>query len=284
MTRGKTGKPGGSGGSRSRATRTSSPPRVPPRPDARRDDKPTYYDNVHVSFSCFAAGTPVHTLERPAADRIVQDRRPGLEPRTLAPGHLATSPSWPRSHNKPARLLKISLGQEAIRATGIHRFWKVGHGWVMARDLKPGDALRALGGVAVGQGRGARSRRAGLQPQGDAGSELLRRSAGYAGSRQQSGRACAPTVRRHLRAARDEPRVVHAHYHVSTVQQDARRKGGRRVFRLDRRHPGGCEDALSPCRSLWSQLIRAVFHLRTRRSCIHERGLQNGGRLDHGCS
>jgi hypothetical protein len=44
--------------------------------------------------------------------------------------------------------LKISLDQEVVRATGIHRFWKVGHGWVMARDLKPGDALRALGGVA----------------------------------------------------------------------------------------------------------------------------------------
>ena len=50
-------------------------------------------------------------------------------------------------HNKPDRLLKISLDQEVIRATGIHRFWKAGHGWVMARDLKPGDALRAWVGL-----------------------------------------------------------------------------------------------------------------------------------------
>ena len=33
-------------------------------------------------------------------------------------------------------------------ATGIHRFWKAGRGWVMARDLKPGDEIRTLGGVA----------------------------------------------------------------------------------------------------------------------------------------
>jgi hypothetical protein len=38
---------------------------------------------------------------------------------------------------------------EEISVTGIHRFWKVAHGWVMARDLKPGDRLRVLGGVAV---------------------------------------------------------------------------------------------------------------------------------------
>ena len=34
-------------------------------------------------------------------------------------------------------------------ATGIHRFWKAGRGWVMARDLQVGDSLRVLGGVAT---------------------------------------------------------------------------------------------------------------------------------------
>ncbi len=34
-------------------------------------------------------------------------------------------------------------------ATGIHRFWKAGKGWTMARDLKAGDPVRTLGGVAT---------------------------------------------------------------------------------------------------------------------------------------
>jgi Pretoxin HINT domain len=51
--------------------------------------------------------------------------------------------------NKPDRLIEIDLGTEVIRATEIHRFWKAGEGWVAARDLKPGDILRALGGIAV---------------------------------------------------------------------------------------------------------------------------------------
>ena len=37
-------------------------------------------------------------------------------------------------------------GGETIVATGIHRFWKAGVGWVMARDLKPGDPVRTLDG------------------------------------------------------------------------------------------------------------------------------------------
>jgi hypothetical protein len=52
-------------------------------------------------------------------------------------------------HNKPTSTLRLDLGTESIVATLIHRFWKAGHGWVMARDLKADDALRALGGIAT---------------------------------------------------------------------------------------------------------------------------------------
>ena len=124
----------------------------PPAPCARQDltlvgTKPTYDDNVHVSFSCFAAGTPVRTLSGLRSIESVQtgDQVLSQDPCT---GVLSYEPVVVAVHNKPDRLLKISLDQEVVRATGIHRFWKVGHGWVMARDLKPGDALRALGGVA----------------------------------------------------------------------------------------------------------------------------------------
>ena len=63
-------------------------------------------------------------------------------------------------------------------ATGIHRLWKAGKGWTMARDLKPGDILRTLGGTAavksVVRGEGP----AGLQPPGRRRRELLRGRSG----------------------------------------------------------------------------------------------------------
>jgi hypothetical protein len=43
--------------------------------------------------------------------------------------------------------LRLAIGGESIVATGIHRFWKAGKGWTMARELKPGDRLRMVGGT-----------------------------------------------------------------------------------------------------------------------------------------
>jgi hypothetical protein len=51
-------------------------------------------------------------------------------------------------HNPPSPTLKLRLGGETLVATGIHRFWKAGSGWTMARDLKPGDTVRTVGGSA----------------------------------------------------------------------------------------------------------------------------------------
>ena len=64
-------------------------------------------------------------------------------------GELKYQPILTAYHNPPNATLRIDLGNETIVATGIHRFWKAGRGWVMARELKPGDALRTLGGLAV---------------------------------------------------------------------------------------------------------------------------------------
>jgi hypothetical protein len=50
-------------------------------------------------------------------------------------------------HNAPSALLKLRIGPETLLATGIHRFWKVGKGWTMARDLVPGDVVRTIGGA-----------------------------------------------------------------------------------------------------------------------------------------
>jgi len=75
----------------------------------------------------------------------------GAGPPPETPGRLSYVPVLRPFHNKPSPTFKIDLGADSVVATGIHRFWKAGHGWAMARDLKPGDVLRTVGGtVRVG--------------------------------------------------------------------------------------------------------------------------------------
>ena len=120
----------------------------------RTQSKPTFTDVVVFSAepprthsACFAAGTPVHTIDGPRAiDQLqVGDRVLSQDTTT---GALSFQPVVAVHHNKPAPTLKLSLGGESLTATGIHRFWKAGQGWVMARDLKPGDVVRTVGGTA----------------------------------------------------------------------------------------------------------------------------------------
>jgi hypothetical protein len=100
-----------------------------------------------VVLSCFGAGTPVQTREGsvPIESVKVGDQVLAQDVRT---GALSYQPVLAVFHNPPTAPLKVTLGDESVVATGVHRFWKAGHGWVMARDLKVGDALRTLGGVA----------------------------------------------------------------------------------------------------------------------------------------
>jgi hypothetical protein len=120
-----------------------------PPPEARQDwtasdYKPIYMDIQHTS--CFAADTPVFTLAgpRPIQSLAIGDQVLSQDPETGALNYQAVVAAL---HNPPAMVYKIKLGQDVIKATDIHRFWKAGSGWVMARDLKPGDRLRALSGV-----------------------------------------------------------------------------------------------------------------------------------------
>jgi hypothetical protein len=63
-------------------------------------------------------------------------------------GALSFQPIVEVFHNRPSPCLRITLGGEAIVVTGIHRFWRPGQGWVMARELRPGDAVRTYEGLA----------------------------------------------------------------------------------------------------------------------------------------
>jgi hypothetical protein len=103
---------------------------------------------IAVRHSCFGAGTLVRTLDGSTA---IEKLRAGDLVLTQGPktGELKYQPVVTAYHNPPNATLRIDLVSETIVATGIHRFWKAGKGWVMARELKPGDALRSLAGLVV---------------------------------------------------------------------------------------------------------------------------------------
>jgi hypothetical protein len=138
-----------------------------PPPDT---EKPDYYEDVPLEYqpqavpvlvaapqpaaieivrhSCFGAGTPVQTINGP---RPIESLRFGDQvlSQHAKTGELRYQPLLAVFHNPPNATLRIELPSDSIIATGIHRLWKSGRGWVMARDLKPGDALRTLDGISV---------------------------------------------------------------------------------------------------------------------------------------
>jgi hypothetical protein len=127
-------------------TATSAPPR--PRDVDREASlasavKPT----ARARFAAFGAGTSVATKLGP---RPVEDLRAGDEvlTRDSATGALGYSPVLTILHAPPGPALAIAAGDEALVATEIERLWVAGRGWVMARDLKPGDILRTVTGTA----------------------------------------------------------------------------------------------------------------------------------------
>ena len=115
----------------------------------KTEDKALGFSNIRVlgHTACFGAGTLVRTLSglRPIETIKLGDRVLAQDTKT---GALSYQPVLAARHNPPSPTLRISIAGEAITTTGIHRFWKPGRGWVMARDLKPGDVLRVVGGTA----------------------------------------------------------------------------------------------------------------------------------------
>jgi hypothetical protein len=98
--------------------------------------------------SCFAAGTVVRTLDgsRPIESLKVGDQ---VLSQDVTTGALSFQPILVVHHNAPARTLKVTLDrEETIVASIYHRFWRAGKGWAQARELKPGDQLRTLGGLS----------------------------------------------------------------------------------------------------------------------------------------
>ena len=108
---------------------------------------PALLTSMPVHHACFGAGTPV--LTRSGA-RPIEELRVGDQVLTQdsTSGEMYFRPILTVFHNKPTATLRVELDGETIVATGIHRFWKAGHGWEMARDLRTGDRVRTMGGLA----------------------------------------------------------------------------------------------------------------------------------------
>jgi hypothetical protein len=99
-------------------------------------------------YSCFAAGTPVRTLhgKKPIETLRVGDQVLGQD---VGSGALGFHPVTVVHHNAPSETVLVQLDNgETLTASIYHRFWRAGRGWALARDLKSGDTLRTLGGVA----------------------------------------------------------------------------------------------------------------------------------------
>jgi tetratricopeptide (TPR) repeat protein len=95
--------------------------------------------------TCFAAGTPVRTID---GDRPIEKVRPGdlVLSQDVATGQLDFCPVVMVHHNAPNQTLRVTLSDDEILLASIyHRFWRTGIGWAQARELKPGDVLRTLG-------------------------------------------------------------------------------------------------------------------------------------------
>ncbi len=145
-------------------------------------DTPTY-NLGEFHYSCFAAGTPVHTItgQRPIESIAIGDQVLTQDPQT---GALSYQPVLAAVHNKPDAVWKIKLGRDDPGD---------GHSSLLEGRSRLGDGSKpqarrppsCSGRRRAGEKCRIRQRPAGLQPRGHAGRKLLRRQNGHAGSRQQ---------------------------------------------------------------------------------------------------
>ena len=74
----------------------------------------------------------------------------GLEPGRSHRSALSFQPIQVVHHNAPSgATLNVALDNgDTLVASIYHRFWRAGRGWAQARELKAGDTLRTLAGLA----------------------------------------------------------------------------------------------------------------------------------------
>ena len=66
----------------------------------------------------------------------------------MTTGALSFQPVTGVHHNAPSKTIRVQLDNgETVTASTFHRFWQVGKGWAMAKQLRVGDTLRTLAGI-----------------------------------------------------------------------------------------------------------------------------------------
>ena len=100
--------------------------------------------------SCFAAGTPVWTVDGPCpVERVkVGDLVLSQDPDS---GELAYKPVVRTTTATPAELVTLRIDGEKFDCTAGHLFWVCGDGWVRARKLNRNSALHTIDGVSSTQ-------------------------------------------------------------------------------------------------------------------------------------
>jgi hypothetical protein len=125
---------------------TSTNPFPRPREPDKKDDPAPKALGTRAMLPGFRAGTPVWTL---AGLHPVEALRTGDQ--VLAhdseTGKWSYQPIFAIHHSKRQPITKLTFGSASIETTALERFWVAGKGWVMAGDLKPGDATRSLSGL-----------------------------------------------------------------------------------------------------------------------------------------
>jgi hypothetical protein len=123
------------------------PPTSTAKPVITRVSQHINYPSAGFHSNCFAKGTPLRTLLglKPIETLRIGDRVLSEDPGS---GTLSFQPIVLVYHNPPSPTLRITLDDEVIVSTPIHRFWRSGKGWALARELKPGDTVHVLGGLA----------------------------------------------------------------------------------------------------------------------------------------
>jgi hypothetical protein len=117
-----------------------------PRDRGREGTQQTMVEQ-RAMLPAFGAETPLLTI---SGLQPIETIRAGdlVLTQNTASGALAFTPVLTIHRTENQVVKTITIGDTPIVATDLERFWAAGKGWVMLRDLKAGDAVRALADVA----------------------------------------------------------------------------------------------------------------------------------------
>lgn len=103
---------------------------------------------IRAPYECLAAGTPIWTETGLVAIDLLKvgDLVLTQNQRT---GELKFAPVLATTTRPPELLLRLTINNETVRATGGHPFWVTGKGWIKARSLERGMGLHTARGFAV---------------------------------------------------------------------------------------------------------------------------------------